>query len=149
MNILRTYAKRNPKVHISLRTLTAPKQIEALHTGRMDVGFLTANLAHDPILTTKPIHRNQLMLAIREATTSQSMKAYRWTCLAREPFILVSRHLAPAYHDLIVSWFRDHEFSVNVVYESDNLFNTLTLVECGLGVGFPPCWSEGRKGRDL
>ena len=146
VNILRTYAKRNPKVHISLRTLTAPKQIEALHTGRTDIGFLTANLAHDPILTTKPIHRNQLMLAIPRGNHLSASKSVSLEVLAREPFILVSRHLAPAYHDLIVSWFRDHGCSVNVVYESDNLFNTLTLVECGLGVAFLPAGLKDAKG---
>ena len=138
VNILRTYARRHPHIHISLRSLTTPKQIEALHTGRIDVGFLTANLAHDPILTAKPIHDDQLMLAIPRGNHLAAHKRVSLAILAREPFILVSRHLAPAYYDLIVTWFRDHDISVNVVYESDNLFNALTLVECGLGVAFLP-----------
>jgi DNA-binding transcriptional LysR family regulator len=63
--------------------------------------------------------------------------------LAAEPFIIVSRRLAPAYHDLIVAWFRDQGFSVNAAYESDNLFSTLTLVECGIGVSLLPASLKG------
>ena len=62
---------------------------------------------------------------------------------------MLTRNLAPAYHDLIVSWFRDQGFSVNTAYESDNLFNSLTLVACGIGVAFLPPALKGGLTRDV
>ena len=61
----------------------------------------------------------------------------------RRSSVMLTRNLAPAYHDLIVSWFRDQGFSVNTAYESDNLFNSLTLVACGIGVAFLPSALKG------
>ncbi len=138
VQILQTYAKRHPHVRIALRSLTTPQQIDALRTGRIDVGFLTGNLAHDALLATEPIQRDPLMLAVPRDNHLAARRSVSMNALAGEPFIIVSRHLAPAYHDLIVTWFRDQGFTVNAAYESDNLFSTFTLVECGLGVALLP-----------
>ena len=143
VKILQTYTKRHPHVRLAIRSLTTPQQIEALHVGRLDVGFLTANLAHDPVLASEPVRREQLMLALPRDNPLASRRSVTMHALAAEPFIMLTRNLAPAYHDLIVSWFRDQGFSVNTAYESDNLFSSLTLVECGIGVAFLPSALKG------
>ena len=143
VKILQTYTKRHPHVRLAIRSLTTPQQIEALHVGRLDVGFLTANLAHDPVLASEPVRREQLMLALPRDNPLASRRSVSMHALAAEPFIMLTRNLAPAYHDLIVSWFRDRGFSVNTAYESDNLFSSLTLVECGIGVAFLPSALKG------
>jgi DNA-binding transcriptional LysR family regulator len=143
VKILQTYTKHHPHVRLALRSLTTPQQIEALHIGRLDVGFLTANLAHDPVLASEPVRREQLMLALPRGNPLSRRRSVSMHALAAEPFIMLSRNLAPAYHDLIVAWFRDQGFSVNTAYESDNLFSSLTLVECGIGVAFLPAALKG------
>jgi DNA-binding transcriptional LysR family regulator len=143
VDILQTFTKRNPDVRLALRSLTAPQQIEALHTGRLDIGFLSASLAHDPVLATERVWREQLMLALPRGSRLSNRRIVSVRDLAAQPFIMVSRHLAPAYHDMVVTWFRDQGFSVNAAYESDNLFSTLTLVECGIGVALLPSSLEG------
>jgi DNA-binding transcriptional LysR family regulator len=143
VKILQTYTKRHPQVRLAIRSLTTPQQIEALHVGRLDVGFLTANLAHDPLLASEPVRREQLMLALPRDNPLSKRRSVSMHALAAEAFIMLTRNLAPAYHDLIVSWFRDQGFSVNTAYESDNLFSSLTLVECGIGVAFLPSALKG------
>jgi DNA-binding transcriptional LysR family regulator len=132
-------------VRIALRSLTTPQQIEALYTGRTDVGFVTASLSHDPILATEPVQRDQLMLAVPRGNPLATRRTVSMNALAAEPFIMVSRRLAPAYHDVIVTWFRDQGFSINATYESDNLFSTMTMVECGLGVALLPASMESSR----
>lgn len=148
VEILQTYARHHPDVRLSLRSLTTPQQIEALRTGRVDVSFLTANLAHDPQLATEPVCSEPLMLALPRSNRLSARRTVSAKAMAAEPFILLSRHLAPAYHDLVITWFRDRGFSVNAAYESDNFFSTLTLVECGLGVSLLPS-SLHDLGRDI
>ena len=143
VKILQTYTKRHPHVRLAIRCLTTPQQIEALHVGRLDVGFLTANLAHDSVLASEPVRREQLMLALPRDNPLSTCRSVSVRALAAEPFIMLTRNLAPAYHDLIVSWFRDQGLSVNTAYESDNLFSSLTLVECGIGVAFLPSALKG------
>jgi DNA-binding transcriptional LysR family regulator len=145
VEILRTYASRHRQVRIALRSLTTPQQIEALYTGRTDVGFVTASLSHDPILATEHVQRDQLMLAVPRDNPLATRRTVSMNALAAEPFIMVSRRLAPAYHDVIVTWFRDQGFSINATYESDNLFSTMTMVECGLGVALLPASMENPK----
>src|SRR5205814_1020760 len=101
--ILRTYANRHPDVRIALRSLTTPLQLEALHTGRIDVSFLTANLAHDTVLATERVVREHLMLALTRDNHLAGRPHVSINALAAEPFIMVSRHLAPAYYDLIIA----------------------------------------------
>jgi DNA-binding transcriptional LysR family regulator len=143
VEILQTYTKRHPHVRLTLRSLDTPQQVEALHVGRLDVGFLTANLAHDPVVATEPVWHEHLMLALPCDNHLSKLETVPMRALAAEPFIIVSRRLAPAYHDLIVAWFRDQGCSVNAAYESDNLFSTLTLVECGIGVSLLPASLKG------
>lgn len=148
VEILQTFTKRHPHVRLALRSLSTPQQIEALQTGRLDVGFLTAHLAHDAVLATEPVRREPLMLAVPKDNPLSARRTISMHALAAEPFIMISRNLAPAFYDLIVAWFRDQGFSVNAAYEADSLFSTLTLVECGIGVALLPSSLEGVR-RDV
>lgn len=143
VEILQTFTKRHPHVRLALRSLSTPQQIEALHTGRLDVGLLTAHLAHDPVLATEPVRQEPLMLAVPRDNPLSSRRIISVRALAAEPFIMISRNLAPAFYDLIVAWFRDQGLSVNAAYEADSIFSTLTLVECGIGVALLPSSLEG------
>lgn len=143
VEILQTFTKRHPHVRLTLRSLSTPQQIEALHMGRLDVGLLTAYLSHDPLLATEPVQREPLMLAMAKDNPLASRRTISMHALAAEPFIMISRNLAPAVYDLIVAWFRDQGFSINAAYEADSLFSTLTLVECGIGVALLPSSLEG------
>jgi DNA-binding transcriptional LysR family regulator len=148
VEILQTFTRRHPHVRLALRSLSTPQQVEALHTGRLDVGLLTAYLAHDPLLTTETVRREPLMLAMATDNALSSRRTISMHALAAEPFVMISRNLAPAVYDLIVAWFRDQGFSINAAYEADSLFSTLTLVECGIGVALLPSSLEAVR-RDI
>lgn len=145
VEILQTFTRRHPHVRLALRSLSTPQQVEALHTGRLDVGFLTAYLAHDPLLASEPVRSEPLMLAMAKDNPLATRRTISMHALAAQPFVMISRNLAPAVYDLIVAWFRDQGFSVNTAYEADSLFSTLTLVECGIGVALLPASLEAVK----
>src|SRR5436190_18148181 len=86
IEILQTYTKRHPQVRLALRSLTTPQQIEALHLGRLDVGILTANLAHDPLLATERVWREPLMLALPRNNHLSNRRTVSMQALAAEPF---------------------------------------------------------------
>jgi DNA-binding transcriptional LysR family regulator len=135
--ILRAFATQYPGVRLRLRTLTVQQQIEHLHDGRIDVGFVTMPIL-DPRLVTERVRGEPLAVAVPEGHALTKMKAVPPAALAAEHLIVMSRHLNPGFYDLVVSFFRAAGFSMLMSDEADGIYTSLALVAAGRGVAVLP-----------
>jgi DNA-binding transcriptional LysR family regulator len=137
VDILQRFAGRYPEVHLTLRTLSVAQQMQDMHDGRLDVGFVTLPI-HDPLLTVRKVRGEPLVAALPEnhALCRQSFLSAK--DMAREPHILCPRNVSPGYFDLIIGYFQRTHCSPNIVHEGDNIYTSLALVAAGLGIGLFP-----------
>ena len=136
--LIREYRRMHPDVRVSLYEMDTSAQMEALSSGKIDVGFtrplqppfdrsLHAELLYeDPIVVVMPRDHplNKAQLSIQD--------------LAREDFVLCERRVTPALFDGILGMCARAGFSPEVVNTSATWAGVLTLVESGEGIALVP-----------
>jgi DNA-binding transcriptional LysR family regulator len=135
--ILRAFAARYPGVRIRLHTLSVYQQIESLHDGRIDVGFVTMPIM-DTGLVTERVRGEPLAIALPARHALTRMKAIPPATLAAERLIVMSRHLNPGFYDLVISFLRGAGFSLVISDEADSILASLALVAAGRGIAVLP-----------
>ena len=112
-HILPMLRTRCPGINLTLRGLTTPEQIEALRNGAI-VAVVPAD--------------HELARQERVAVTQ----------LAKLPFVLVARSIAPAVHDAAKRIAESAGVTFELVLTTDNVLGTLNAVGSGLGFSLLP-----------
>jgi DNA-binding transcriptional LysR family regulator len=130
---LRKFREAHPRVEIQIGDMSTPRQIEALLTGEVDVGFLRLPVRR-PELVVKKVLKEQLTIA--------ASSSFRGTLtlekIAREPFIVIGRDVSTTYYDHCIRLCGSAGFSPRVVQEARDMFTLLNLVRAGMGVALAP-----------
>lgn len=137
VDILQRFAERFPQVHLTLHTVSVMQQLQDLHDGRLDVGFVTLPI-HDPLLAVHKVRAEPLVAALPENHTLCRQSSISAKDMAREPHILCPRNVSPGFFDLIIGYFQKARCSPNIVHEGDNIYTSMALVSAGLGIGLFP-----------
>ena len=137
--IVPAFRARRPGVRLALREATSDVQPAALASGELDVGFLIAG-ARDPALAYAPLHREPLIAALPARRRWPARVPLR--SLAREPFILFPREVAPELHDAIVARCRKAGFAPRIGQEAIQMQTIVSLVAGGMGVSLVPASLE-------
>lgn len=136
--IIHEYRKLCPEIRLSLYEMHTWPQMDALLSGKIDVGFtrpleppfnrmLKAELLYsDPVVVAMP---NDHPLA---------GKSVRVAALASEPFVVCERAATPALFDGILALCSKSGFSPRIVNASSTWAGVLTLVESGEGIAMVP-----------
>jgi len=132
-DILTRFRLRFPEVHVSMRDMSTPDQIEALEDGNIDVGFIRLPVEHAEIVTV-PVLEEMLVAAVPGGMS------YRGglSGLQKEPFVVISRSVSASLFDHLVRTCRAAGFSPSIVQEVNELFTLLNLVRAGVGVSLVP-----------
>ena len=137
--IVPAFRARRPGVRLALREATSDVQPAALASGELDVGFLIAG-ASDPALAYAPLHREPLIAALPARRRWPARVPLR--SLARAPFILFPREVAPELHDAIVALCRKSGFAPRIGQEAIQMQTIVSLVAGGMGVSLVPASLE-------
>ncbi|CAG1004042.1 Hca operon transcriptional activator HcaR [Burkholderiales bacterium] len=137
--IVPAFRARRPGVRLALREATSDVQPAALRSGELDVGFLIPGV-HDPALAYAPLHREPLIAALPARRRWPGRVALR--ALAREPFIMFPREVAPDLHDAIVALCRRAGFVPQIGQEAIQMQTIVSLVAGGMGVSLVPASLE-------
>ncbi len=136
--IIRDYRKLHPEVRLSLYEMHTWVQMDALLSGKIDLGFtrpleppfdrtLRAELLYsDPVVVAMPIDH------------PLAAKSVQISALASEPFVMCDRSATPALFDGILSLCSRAGFSPHIVNSSSTWSGVLTLVESGEGIAMVP-----------
>jgi DNA-binding transcriptional LysR family regulator len=133
----REFRERQPDAELQLKPLSSAEQIEAVHSGRLDAGFVFTIAPIGRELAQLPVASLNLMLAVPKGHPLTKLKKLRLRDLSDAAFVWFPRRESPAYYDrLMHECFRGGLKSARVVQEALNEATILSLVSCRLGVAF-------------
>ena len=133
----RQFRQRHPNAELQLKPASSAEQAEAVHSGRLDAGFLFTIAKIGRELAQLPIASLNLMLAAPKRHPLTKFRRLRLRDLNDAAFVWFPRRESPAYYDrLMHECFRAGLKSPRIVQEGVNEATILSLVSCGLGVAF-------------
>ncbi|MBI4443740.1 MAG: LysR family transcriptional regulator [Acidobacteria bacterium] len=133
LRILRVFAERYPEVHILVKSLLTPQQIEALRDGLIDVGFLSLPVDREG-LVIETILREQLVVALPKNHHLSTRRNIPLRALVNDTLIVLPLHMSVGRYGLVAEMCRRAGFSLRDVHEVDNIHTMLELVGSGFGV---------------
>ena len=135
--LLQQFRDRYPEVQIELHELTTDRQLIWLREGKIDVGLMRPPI-NEPDVTSEIVFEEALIVALPANHPLATADSIDLSLLAREPFILFPRQLAPGLYDLIITLCQAAGFSPLVVQECIQMQTTISLVSANLGVSIVP-----------
>ena len=140
--IIREYRKLHPQVKLTLIDMHAATQIEALKTGKIDVGFTRPlEPPHDRMLRSELLYRDPIVAVMpRDHALAHPLAGapVNITALANERFVTCDRQVTPTMFDSILALCTSAGFSPDIVNSSETWTGILTLVESGEGIALVP-----------
>lgn len=134
--LIRELRGNDSDVEVGLTEMITVQQLEALKSGRIDLGF--GRLAfNDPAVTQQVVTAEPLVAAF-PATAAVPEHALTIDALARHALILYPARPRPSYADHVLSLFRAQGLQPRVVQEANELQTALGLVAAGLGITLVP-----------
>lgn len=135
-DIVRAFRQRYPHVHIEMREMPVSQQTTLLRGGSIDAGILRTPVAESG-LVIQTILDERWVAAMPAANPAARHQVVELGVLAREPFILFPRSLAPTLYDQVLAMCHRAGFSPNIVIEAQ-MQAIVSLVAAGMGVALVP-----------
>ena len=142
---IQQYRVRYPNVGLDLHPMFSTDQLGAIVAGRLDAGFCYTFEALPEGCQALLLRMDTVVLAVPRRYGWKRRGDVRLEDLKTEAFVGLSRSIAPAYVDRIVSTTYASGLSPNIVQEAIDERTLLSLVSAGIGVGFCNSANEGRK----
>ena len=142
---IQQYRVRYPNVGLDLRPMFSTDQFEAIIDGRLDAGFCYTFEVPPEGCQALLLRMDKVVLAVPRRYGWKKRGEVRLEDLKAQAFVGLSRSLAPAYVDRIVSTTYAGGLSPNIVQEAIDERTLLSLVSAGIGIGFCNSAHEGRK----
>lgn len=141
--MIREFCQKFPDVSLDIHSLSAEGQVEALHEGTIDAGFVlwTTDLgtpSRSGRLKNEIIMKPRLVIVAPENHRFASIPPRELSELANEPYILFKRESGPTYYDYVVSFYQRNGLALNIRHEADHPSTVLGLVAAGLGLTLLP-----------
>jgi DNA-binding transcriptional LysR family regulator len=136
--IIREYRKHHPDIKLSLYEMHTAELMEALTTGKIDVGFTRPlEPPFDRTLRAELLYRDPVVVVLpRNHPLAGSPVSIE--DLIAERFVLCDRSMTPVLFDNIIGLCTSAGFSPHIVNTSATWSGVLTLVESGEGVALVP-----------
>ncbi len=136
--IIREYRRLYPNVRLSLYDMYTSVQMEALMTGKIDIGFTRPlEPPFDRMLQAELLYQDPIVIALpREHPLAAA--SVRLEALAAERFVMCERAVTPALYDSMLALCSSAGFSPRIVNNSATWSGVLTLVESGEGIALVP-----------
>ena len=135
--VLRAHRRAFPRVQLVLTELPTAPQLEALRTGRIDVGVIRPPV-REPDLALETIHTEPLVVALPADHALAARPEVALAELVEEPFVLLARREAPGLHESLARAMADAGGLPGVVQEVREMQTVVGLVAAGLGVSLVP-----------
>ena len=137
-DLIRRFRANHPDVTIRMLELTPDKQLAALESGEISVGFTRPLPSGHPDLVTKTLFRERLLAVVAETHPLASRRKVRLIDLAAERFVLLDRNVAISLHDHIIAACSSAGFSPLITSSPDLMATVLTLVAAEQGISIVP-----------
>ncbi len=122
-----------PHLQTKIYELRTEKQVNALETGKLDVGIIRAP-NYSPKLHTEKLYDDGFCLALPKGLELPS----DFSCLQTRPFIGYHARYAPVYHEQTNAYCAQLGFIPNLRHECNNIASILELVHLNAGISVVP-----------
>jgi len=137
VDTFRQFRRGQPDVQLELHHLISIHQIEAILTGRLDVGFLTGLMALHRDLARRQFAEDRMLLAVPKGHPLTKRKRVQLRDLRGMPFVGFPRWANPVFHDRLTrECARGGLTAPRVVQEAPDRDTLTGLVQCRIGL----CW---------
>ncbi len=124
-------------VHISLAELKNEEQVEAVSSGRIDLGFLRS-VPERKKLVAKKVYTETFSLILPIDHPLSKKKKLDLSALRHEPYIALNYDCAPALCDSINEILRKSGLPARAAHETSQVNSIVRLVESGMGFSIVP-----------
>jgi LysR family hca operon transcriptional activator len=128
-------------VHVVLRSLTVPEQIEALQNQSIDVAFLRGEIT-DPEITSEVVLADRIIAILPAKHRLAAMKRVRIADLACLPLVFLKRSIASELYDAAMALAAAAGVEFRSRVETENILTSLSAVGVGLGCALVPEYLE-------
>lgn len=135
-SLLGRFCRAWPEVSLALEQMTTMAQLEALSSGRLDVGFACPVPSELPPrgLVCRSADRQRLLVALSCDHRLAAQRAVEVAALADEPFIMPPRRVGTGLYDKIQALCFGAGYAPRVVMEAHEISTILTSAAVGVGV---------------
>jgi DNA-binding transcriptional LysR family regulator len=132
---IRAFCDANPDVELAPLPMSSSEQIEALHQGRIDAGFVYAQLEPHPDFLHHRVAEENVLLALQD-THRLAAKPVIWLRdLRDEPLIWTSREANATFYKQLMEGCLAGGLAPRIVQEVSTGATALSLVAVGMGCG--------------
>lgn len=128
--------RRNKNLEIVLHELKTQEQIEALKSGKIDIGFGRIRI-EDPEVEQNVLFNEPLIAALpsEHPLTLQSPNLQQ---LAEIPMVVFPESAGPSFADMTLGLFQHKGLKIEVIQQVNDLQTALALVASGMGFALVP-----------
>jgi len=135
--LLERLRQRVPHAAFEVHESPTPRQIDALNTGRLDVGIALAPL-DDSSLMQRRLFEERLIVMTRAGHPLARRKNIELGTLANEPFVICPRYVRTGLHEIVRQRCQCAGFTPNVVQEVGGRTLLEELIVSGVGISVVP-----------
>ncbi|TFW34353.1 LysR family transcriptional regulator [Pseudomonas putida] len=139
--------RKDRELELGLSEMTTLQQVEALKSGRIDIGFGRIRI-DDPLIVQQVLSEDPLVAVLPTehplAGTPLSLEQ-----LADLPFVLYPANPRPSYADHVMALFAQHGLSLQVSQWANELQTAIGLVAAGLGITLVPASVQQQHRTDI
>jgi len=136
-SILPILGAKYPDIELSLRSLTSPQQLEALHNREINIGFMRGPI-DDPEIEAEVVLREKIVVVLPSHHPLARLKRVQPAKLAALPMLEVARPTAPALHDAAEEIAAKAGVKFKATLPAENVLMSLSEVASGLGFCLVP-----------
>ncbi|MFI2743725.1 LysR family transcriptional regulator [Zhouia sp. PK063] len=125
-----------PYVTIRLYEIPTVRQINALESGKLDLGILRSPLISGKITSALWFEDDYAVVFNKKIYTLKTETDFR--NLANETFVFFNKEYAPHFYQSLLELCGWYGFEPKVVHESNNIASIIRLVKSGLGASIVP-----------
>lgn len=129
--VVAAFRKQHPRVELVLRDMSSTAQLQALHGGALDAGFVRMPV-REPALRSVRVTSDAVVLAVPKLPEYDHIHALRDAASA--PFILIASDQSRSFHDHSQALCAAAGFRPRVVQYAHEFFTMANLSGVGLGV---------------
>lgn len=139
--------RRDADLELGLQEMTTLQQIEALKSGRIDIGF--GRIHFDDAAIHQEVLREDPLVAVLPIGHHLLGQPITLEHLSKERFVLYPANPRPSYADHVLALFANNGMSIQVSQWANELQTALGLVAAGLGIALVPASVQQQHRADL
>jgi DNA-binding transcriptional LysR family regulator len=130
-------ASHAPNIDVALKEMVSDEQIEALLTGRIDVGLLRPPITRSEF-TTRKVTSEPLVAALPFGDARLAKAQLTLADFDAAPLVMYAPEGARYFHDMLVGLFEAADIAPVTIQSLSQIHSMLALVRSGLGAALVP-----------